>query len=92
MIRLLIGIIFIFSSYSVFAQVTLESCSLQAVDNLNSNVGGGPISEDCISLIEAQRNETNSDFSSDNFVEITAYKNILFTKEYALIPNRTSSF
>lgn len=75
--------ILLISSIS-YAQVTLESCSSDAIDFLSELTTPKSLSTDCYSLIEGTRNHINEDNSSDNYVEVTGYKNILYTKVYTL--------
>lgn len=67
-----------------FAQSTLESCEANGVNFNSKTQVATSISSDCATLIEGARNNINEDNSVDDFIYITGYKNILYTKEYIL--------
>lgn len=84
MIKILTISLFTLFNFSTYAQVTLNTCVENAVDFSSTITIAKKIPTECIALIESTRNSVNEDNSSDNFIEITGYKNILFTKEYSL--------
>lgn len=67
---------------NLHAQISLTDCESSAINFNSKTQSATNISNDCGDLIYAQRNSINEDNSIDDYIYITGYKNILYTKEY----------
>lgn len=84
MTRFLIILIFI---NKLFAQVTLEECSSQAIDFNSKEKTPTTLSTDCYPLLLAQKSIINYDESSDGLVKGVSYNNIFYSEVWLLDAN-----
>lgn len=90
MIKKLLLTPFIFLiNISTYAQVTLSECESKAVHFSSTISIAVAFPTECHELVEGTRNHINEDNSTDNFIEVTGYKNILITKEYSVDVDNT---